>query len=65
MGWKLFSSDLSRLGFPIRGWTIAMTVPFARLLFIIRETVGPTMPNISFKKYVGTMSRGQVVDFVS
>ena len=41
------------------------TVPFVRLLLIMREIVGPTVSNTSFKRSVGTMSKGQVVDLVA
>lgn len=66
IGLKLFGKAASRFDFLIMGCTIAClnqegTEPLARLLFMMREIVGPTNPtNTSFNRHVEKLSKGDI-----
>ena len=52
-----------------RGWTTACLkqvgiVPVARELLTIERMLGAAMSKTSFRRAVGTISRGQVADFI-
>lgn len=65
MGLKLFGKAASRFDLIKMGCTIAClnqegTEPLARLLFMMREIVGPTGSNTSFNRHVAILSKGNI-----
>ncbi len=68
IGLKFYNSVVSKLGLFNIGLTIAClqragTEPKRRLLLIINMIHAPTLSNICLKKWVGAMSREEVVGF--
>ena len=69
IGLKLLGVDGSRLGFLSRGVTKAVlkdggTDPEDRELLMMDKMCGPTVGRISLRREVGTVSKGQVEEFM-